>query len=102
MMDIRKTDIFVKWLDKLKDRRARARVLARIDRLEMGYFGDVRPVGEGVSELRIFYGPGYRVYFIQHNSVLILLLFGGDKQAQQIDIVKAKKIAKKIEKQLEQ
>ena len=102
MMDIRKTDIFVKWLDKLKDRRARARVLARIDRLEMGYFGDVRPVGEGVSELRIFYGPGYRVYFIQHNSVLILLLLGGDKQAQQIDIVKAKKIAKKIEKQLEQ
>ena len=102
MMDIRKTDIFVKWLDKLKDRRARARVLARIDRLEMGYFGDVRPVGEGVSELRIFYGPGYRIYFIQHNSVLILLLFGGDKQAQQIDIVKAKKIAKKIEKQLEQ
>ena len=102
MMDIRKTDIFVKWLDKLKDRRARARVLARIDRLEMGYFGDVRPVGEGVSELRIFYGPGYRIYFIQHNSVLILLLLGGDKQAQQIDIVKAKKIAKKIEKQLEQ
>ncbi len=102
MMGIRKTDIFVKWLDKLKDRRARARVLARIDRLEMGYFGDVRPVGEGVSELRIFYGPGYRVYFIQHNSVLILLLLGGDKQSQQMDIAKAKKIAKKIEKQLEQ
>lgn len=102
MMGIRKTDIFVKWLDKLKDRRARARVLARIDRLEMGYFGDVRPVGEGVSELRIFYGPGYRVYFMQHNSVLILLLLGGDKQSQQMDIAKAKKIAKKIEKQLEQ
>ena len=102
MMGIRKTDIFVKWLDKLKDRRARARVLARIDRLEMGYFGDVRPVGEGVSELHIFYGPGYRVYFMQHNSVLILLLLGGDKQSQQMDIAKAKKIAKKIEKQLEQ
>ena len=65
MIEIRKTDIFVKWLVSLKDRRAKARVLARIDRLEMGYFGDVRPVGEGVSELRIFYGPGYRVYFIQ-------------------------------------
>ena len=64
MIEIRKTDIFVKWLASLKDRRARARVLARIDRLEMGYFGDVRPVGEGVSELRIFYGPGYRIYFI--------------------------------------
>ena len=102
MIDIRKTDIFVKWLDNLKDRRARARVLARIDRLEMGYFGDVRPVGEGVSELRIFYGPGYRVYFIHHNSVLILLLLGGDKQSQQMDIAKAKKTAKKIAKQLEQ
>jgi len=65
MIEIRKTDIFVKWLASLKDRRAKARVLARIDRLEMGYFGDVRPVGEGVSELRIFYGSGYRVYFIQ-------------------------------------
>ena len=65
MIGIRKTDIFVKWLASLKDRRAKARVLARIDRLEMGYFGDVRPVGEGVSELRIFYGSGYRVYFIQ-------------------------------------
>jgi len=65
MIEIRKTDIFVKWLASLKDRRAKARVLARIDRLEMGYFGDVRPVGEGVSELHIFYGSGYRVYFIQ-------------------------------------
>ena len=64
MIEIRKTDIFVKWLVSLKDRLAKARVLARIDRLEMGYFGDVRPVGEGVSELRIFYGSGYRVYFI--------------------------------------
>ena len=78
-MEIRKTDIFVKWLASLKDRRAKARVLARIDRLEMGYFGDVRPVGEGVSELRIFYGPGYRVYFIQRQSVLVILLSGGDK-----------------------
>lgn len=98
MIEIRKTDIFVKWLASLKDRRAKARVLARIDRLEMGYFGDVRPVGEGVSELRIFYGPGYRVYFIQRQSVLVILLSGGDKQTQQMDIAKAKKIAKQLEK----
>ena len=97
MMEIRKTDIFVKWLGSLKDRHAKARVLARIDRLEMGYFGDVRPVGEGVSELRIFYGPGYRVYFIQRQSVLVILLSGGDKQTQQMDIAKAKKIAKQLE-----
>ena len=88
---------FRKWLASLKDRRAKARVLARIDRLEMGYFGDVRPVGEGVSELRIFYGPGYRVYFIQRQSVLVILLSGGDKQTQQMDIAKAKKIAKQLE-----
>ena len=97
MIEIRKTDIFVKWLGSLKDRRAKARVLARIDRLEMGYFGDVRPVDEGVSELRIFYGPGYRVYFIQRQSVLVILLSGGDKQTQQMDIAKAKKIAKQLE-----
>ncbi|MEZ7984349.1 MAG: type II toxin-antitoxin system RelE/ParE family toxin [Pseudomonadales bacterium] len=97
MIEIRKTDIFVKWLGSLKDRHAKARVLARIDRLEMGYFGDVRPVGEGVSELRIFYGPGYRVYFIQRQSVLVILLSGGDKQTQQMDIAKAKKIAKQLE-----
>jgi len=97
MIEIRKTDIFVKWLGSLKDRHAKARVLARIDRLEMGYFGDVRPVDEGVSELRIFYGPGYRVYFIQRQSVLVILLSGGDKQTQQMDIAKAKKIAKQLE-----
>jgi len=97
MIEIRKTDIFVKWLGSLKDRRAKARVLARVDRLEMGYFGDVRPVGEGVSELRIFYGAGYRVYFIQRQSVLVILLSGGDKQTQQMDIAKAKKIAKQLE-----
>ena len=96
MIEIRKTDIFVKWLGSLKDRHAKARVLARIDRLEMGYFGDVRPVGEGVSELRIFYGPGYRVYFIQRQSVLVILLSGGDKQTQQMDIAKEKKIAKQL------
>ena len=70
MIEIRKTEIFTKWFNKLSDRRARARIQARIDRVEMGNFGDVAPVGEGVSELRIFYGPRYRVYFVQKIPLL--------------------------------
>ena len=97
MIEIRKTEIFAKWFNKLSDRRARARIQARIDRVEMGNFGDVAPVGEGVSELRIFYGPGYRVYFIQKNSVVVILLSGGDKSSQQSDIAKAKEIAAQLE-----
>jgi len=76
---------------------AKARIQARIDRVEMGNFGDVSPVGEGVSELRIFYGPGYRVYFVKQNSVVVILLSGGDKSSQQADIAKAKEIAKQLE-----
>jgi putative addiction module killer protein len=97
MIEVRKTAIFTKWFDCLKDRRARARIQARIDRVEMGHFGDVAPVGEGVSELRIFYGPGYRVYFVQRESVLVVLLSGGDKDSQQSDIAKAKEIARQLE-----
>ena len=98
MIEIRKTEIFSKWFNNLKDRRARARIQARInDRVEMGNFGDVAPVGEGVSELRIFYGPGYRVYFVQKGSIVVILLSGGDKTSQQSDIVKAKKIAAQLE-----
>jgi putative addiction module killer protein len=93
MIEIRKTEIFRKWFDGLKDRRAKA----RIDRVEMGNFGDVAPVGEGVSELRIFYGPGYRVYFIQQGFLVVILLSGGDKSTQALDIARAKDIAKKIE-----
>ena len=81
----------------LRDRRAKARIQARIDRLELGHFGDVTPVGEGVSELRIFYGPGYRVYFVQRGPVVVILLSGGDKSTQDSDIVKAKELAKKLE-----
>ena len=77
--------------------RAKARIQARIDRIEMGHFGDVAPVGKGVSELRIFYGPGYRVYFIQRGSVVVILLSGGDKSSQATDILQAKEIAKQIE-----
>ena len=97
MIEVRKTKIFTKWFDGLKDRRARARIQVRIDRMEMGSFGDVSPVGEGVSEMRIFYGPGYRVYFIQQGKDVIILLSGGDKKSQSKDIIQAKEIAKEIE-----
>jgi len=97
MIEVRKTRIFSKWFDGLKDRRARSRIQARIDRVEMGHFGDIAPVGEGISELRIFYGPGYRVYFVQKGDVLVILLSGGDKSSQKSDIVKAKRIATQLE-----
>ena len=97
MIEVRKTDIFAKWFVSLRDRKAKARIQARIDRVEMGNFGDVSPVGEGVSELRIFYGPGYRVYFVKQNAVVVILLSGGDKSTQQSDIAKAKEIAKQLE-----
>lgn len=98
MMEVRKTKIFAKWFSGLKDPRAKARIQVRIDRMELGNFGDVVPVGEGVSELRIFYGPGYRVYFVQESSVLVILLSGGDKGSQKSDIAKAKDLAKQLEK----
>ncbi len=97
MIEVRKTEIFDKWFTKLKDRKAKARIQARIDRVEIGNFGDVSPVGEGISELRIFYGPGYRVYYVQKDSVVVILLSGGDKSSQKSDIAKAKEIAKQLE-----
>ncbi|MDZ7642177.1 MAG: type II toxin-antitoxin system RelE/ParE family toxin [Desulfurivibrio sp.] len=97
MIEVRTTARFTKWFRSLKDRRAKARIQARIDRVEMGHFGDVAPVGEGVSELRIFYGPGYRVYFVQKDAVVVILLSGGDKSSQKADIAKAKEIARQLE-----
>ncbi|WP_025675124.1 type II toxin-antitoxin system RelE/ParE family toxin [Salinivibrio socompensis] len=97
MIEVRTTARFTKWFRSLKDRRAKARIQARIDRVEMGHFGDVAPVGEGVSELRIFYGPGYRVYFVQQDAVVVILLSGGDKSSQKADIAKAKEIARQLE-----
>lgn len=93
MIEIRKTDEYAKWLDELKDLRARARIQARIERLASGNPGDVKPVGGGVSELRIDYGPGYRVYYIKHGIELIILLAGGDKSTQDADIKKAVRLA---------
>jgi len=97
MIEIRKTEVFAKWVDNLKDLRARARVLARIERLAMGNPGDVKPVGEGVSELRISYGPGYRVYFKKKGRKLIVLLAGGDKGSQSRDIKTALRLARNLE-----
>ncbi len=97
MIEIRTTEEFLKWFKSLKDRRAKARIQVRIDRMEQGNFGDVSPVGEGVSELRIFYGPGYRIYFAQRSSVFVILLSGGDKGSQTADILKAKDLARKLE-----
>ena len=96
-MDIRKTEVFAKWLDGLRDIQARARVQARIDRLAQGNAGDVQPVGEGVSELRIHCGPGYRVYFKQQERELIILLAGGDKRTQAKDIRTALRLARLLE-----
>lgn len=96
MIEIRKTDVFVQWLDGLRDIRARARVQVRIERLAAGNPGDVEPVGEGVSELRINHGPGYRVYFKQRGRELIILLAGGDKSTQAKDIKAALRLAKSL------
>jgi len=95
-MEIRKTEFFARWLDDLRDLRARARVQVRIERLAAGNPGDVRPVGEGVSELRIDYGPGYRIYFRRHGRELIILLAGGDKSSQTKDIKAALRLARDL------
>ena len=87
MVTIRETKIYSRWFAALRDRKARARIQTRIDRLQLGILGDVKPVGEGVSELRIDYGPGYRVYFVQRGQELVILLAGGDK-ARRIRILK--------------
>ncbi len=94
MIAIRQTEVFAVWFRDLRDRRARARIQVRIDRLALGNPGDVRPVGEGVSELRIDYGPGYRVYFVRHGEAVIVLLAGGDKRTQAQDIDTALRLAR--------
>ena len=96
MAEIRKTEIFAKWLDGLHDIRARARVLVRIERLAAGNPGDVNAVGEGVSELRIDYGPGYRVYYKKQGRKVVILLAGGDKRTQAKDIKIALRLAKNL------
>jgi putative addiction module killer protein len=96
MLEIRQTGAFDRWLRRLKDDRARAKIAARIQRMSLGNFGDVSPVGEGISELRIHDGPGYRVYFMRRGADLIILLAGGDKSSQARDITTAKALAKEL------
>ncbi|MDW5317607.1 type II toxin-antitoxin system RelE/ParE family toxin [Rhizobium sp. PL01] len=96
MFTIRRTRDYADWIKKLKDFRAQARIADRIDRLAAGNPGDVKPVGDGVSELRVNYGPGYRVYFIRDGSVVYVLLCGGDKSTQDKDIRLAKKLAQQL------
>ena len=96
MAEIKKTAEFDKWLDGLRDSRAKAKVLVRIQRLAGGNPGDVAPVGEGISEMRIHYGPGYRAYYKQQGDIATFF-FGGDKDSQQADILKAKAIAENLE-----
>jgi putative addiction module killer protein len=94
VIEVRQTGAYAEWFAKLRDRQARARIDARIRRLSLGNPGDVKPVGEGVSELRIDYGPGYRVYFVQRGTTLIVLLAGGDKRTQDRDIKTAITLAR--------
>lgn len=97
MVEIRQTAAYRKWFDGLRDVAARSRIAIRIRRLSLGNFGDVKPVGGGVSELRVDYGPGYRVYFKQHGAELVVLLAGGDKKSQARDIANAKKLAQELD-----
>ena len=96
MPEVRQTEVFARWLGSLRDRQARARIQARIDRLEIGNPGDVKPVGGGVSEMRIDYGPGYRVYFVERGATLVILLAGGDKRTQSRDIATAQELARNL------
>ena len=97
MLEVRQTTAYAKWFSELRDRAAKARIDIRIRRLSLGNPGDVRPVGEGVSELRIDHGPGYRVYFVQKAGIFIVLLAGGDKTSQDRDIRNAKALAAELE-----
>lgn len=96
MIEIRKTEIFARWIDDLRDIRAKAKILVRIERLSLGNPGDVKSVGEGVSELRIDYGTGYRVYYKKIGKTVIILLAGGDKKTQTKDIKLAQRLAKNL------
>ena len=97
LYEIRTTTIFDKWLKKLKDRGAKVRILARIDRVTHGNFGDIKEIDSPLTEMRFFFGPGYRIYYVIQKNTIVLLLNGGDKDSQTKDIEKAKDILKNIE-----
>jgi putative addiction module killer protein len=96
MLEVRQTAVFTAWLGDLRDRATRARIVARLRRIEIGNLGDVRAVGESVGELRLHHGPGYRLYFVRRGQVVIVMLCGGDKSTQAKDIELAKSMAKEV------
>jgi putative addiction module killer protein len=96
VFEVRKTDEFDNWLSALADQKAVAKIVSRIERLGLGNPGDVKPVGEGVSEMRLTYGPGYRIYYKQTGKTIVLILCGGDKSTQAGDIRRAKEIAAQL------
>ena len=96
MFEVQKTDEFDEWLSKLADQKAQAKIVSRVERLGLGNPGDVRSVGAGISEMRVPYGPGYRVYFKRTDKTIVLLLCGGDKSTQDKDIKRAKEIAAEL------
>jgi putative addiction module killer protein len=93
MIEVRQTAVFANWIRSLKDAKTAAKIAQRIVRLQSGLLGDVKPVGDGVSELRIDYGPGFRLYFVRKGKALVVLLCGGDKSTQKADIKRAKELA---------
>ena len=97
MYEIRRTEVFTSWLDHLRDARGRVRVLARLDRVARGVFGNTKGIGETVSELRIDYGPGYRIYYTKRRRTVVFLLVGGDKSTQERDIKRAIQLAQNLE-----
>jgi putative addiction module killer protein len=99
LIEIRETEVYKKWFGSIKDRKTRSIIDIRIRRISLGHFGDVVPVGKGISELRIDYGPGFRVYFLKRRNVLVILLCGGDKSTQKKDIQKAIELARWVMEQ---
>lgn len=95
-MEIRETETYSRWFDRLRDRQAKMRILARIRLLSLGNPGQVEPVGEGISEMKIDYGPGYRIYYQQRGETMAILLAAGDKRTQKRDIEKAKELAREL------
>ncbi len=96
VIEIRQTEVYARWFASLRDQQAKAHINVRIRRLSLGNLGDMKPVGEGVSELRIDYGPGYRAYFVQRGQTLVVLLAGGDKDTQDRDIRRALELAHEV------
>ena len=99
MIQVLQSEVFAKWLSRLRDSRAKARIIARLDGVRLGRFGDVKHLGSGLSEIRIDVGAGYRVYFVRRRSTIVILLCGGDKATQDKDIARARKMMIELEKE---